>query len=306
MEGIHLRAGKVARGGIRWSDRPEDYRTEVLGLMKTQIVKNAIIVPTGAKGGFVVRGDTPVVEAYRTLVRGLLDLTDNVVAGSVVHPRGLVDPRRRRPLPGRRGGQGDRDLLRHRQRGRGRVRVLAGRCLRLGRLEGLRLHALGITARGVWECVRTHFREVGVAADEAPLTVAGIGDPSGDVFGNGMLCSKNLRLRAAFNHMHVFLDPAPDPARADAERARLFRAGRGWDAYDPLALSRGGAVLPRAAKRVVLSPEAQAMLGFPSRPSPAIGSCRRSSRSTWTSSTTAASARTSREAARRTPTCAMR
>jgi glutamate dehydrogenase len=262
MEGIHLRAGRIARGGIRWSDRPEDFRTEILGLMKTQIVKNAIIVPTGAKGGFVVHGDTPVVDAYRTLVRGLLDLTDNLVAGRVVHPRGLVVHDEEDPYLVVAADKGTAAFSDVANATAAEYGYWLGDAFASGGSHGYDHKALGITARGVWECVRTHFRELGVDADAAPLTVAGIGDPSGDVFGNGMLMSRNLRLRAAFNHVHVFLDPDPDPARAYAERARLFRAGRGWDAYDPLALSRGGAVLPRAAKRIVLSPEAQAMLGL--------------------------------------------
>src|SRR5438445_306914 len=262
MEGIHLRAGKVARGGIRLSDRPEDFRTEILGLMKTQTVKNALIVPTGAKGGFVVKGKTAVVEAYQTLVRGLLDLTDNLVAGRVVHPRGLVIH-----------DEEDAYLVVAADKGTATFSDVAnllaaeygfwlGDAFASGGTHGYDHKALGITARGVWECVRTHFRELGVDADTAPLTVAGIGDMGGDVFGNGLLRSPHLRLRAAFNHVHVFLDPSPDAARSFAERERLFRAGKGWDAYDPALLSPGGAVLARAAKRVTLSPEARAMLGL--------------------------------------------
>src|SRR3989442_1412434 len=262
MEGIHLRAGKVARGGIRLSDRPEDFRTEILGLMKTQTVKNALIVPTGAKGGFVVKGTTPVVEAYQTLVRGLLDLTDNLVAGRIVHPRGLVIH-----------DEEDAYLVVAADKGTATFSDVAnllaaeygfwlGDAFASGGTHGYDHKALGITARGVWECVRTHFRELGVDADTAPLTVAGIGDMGGDVFGNGLLRSPHLRLRAAFNHVHVFLDPSPDPARSFAEREQLFRAGKGWDAYDPGLLSPGGAVLARAAKRVTLSPEARAMLGL--------------------------------------------
>jgi len=260
MEGIHLRAGKVARGGIRLSDRPEDFRTEILDLMKTQTVKNALIVPTGAKGGFVVKGTTPVVEAYQTLVRGLLELTDNLVAGRVVHPRGLVIH-----------DEEDAYLVVAADKGTATFSDVAnllaaeygfwlGDAFASGGTHGYDHKALGITARGVWECVRTHFRELAVDADTAPLTVAGIGDMGGDVFGNGLLRSPHLRLRAAFNHVHVFLDPSPDPARSFAERERLFRAGKGWDAYDPALLSPGGAVLARAAKRVTLSPEARAML----------------------------------------------
>src|SRR5207237_346013 len=265
MEGIHLRAGKVARGGIRFSDRPEDFRTEILGLMKTQTVKNALIVPTGAKGGFVVTGRADpdaVVAAYVTLIRGLLDLTDNLVGGRVVHPRGLVIHDEEDPylvVAADKGTATFSDLA-------NRVAVeygfWLGDAFASGGAHGYDHKALGITARGAWECVRTHFRELAVDADRAPLTVAGIGDMGGDVFGNGLLRSPHLRLRAAFNHVHVFLDPSPDAARSFAERERLFRAGLGWDAYDPAVLSPGGAVLARAAKRVTLSPEARAMLGL--------------------------------------------
>jgi len=262
MEGIHLRAGLVARGGIRLSDRPEDFRTEILGLMKTQTVKNALIVPTGAKGGFVVKGKTPVVEAYTTLVRGLLDLTDNLVAGRVVHPRGLVIHDEEDPYLVVAADKGTAALSDVANAVAAEYGFWLGDAFASGGAHGYDHKALGITARGVWECVRTHFRELAVDADTAPLTVAGIGDMGGDVFGNGLLRSPHLRLRAAFNHVHVFLDPSPDPALSFAERERLFRAGKGWDAYDPAVLSPGGAVLPRAAKRVSLSPEAQAMLGL--------------------------------------------
>jgi glutamate dehydrogenase len=263
VEAIHLRAGRIARGGIRWSDRPEDFRTEILGLMKTQTVKNAIIVPTGAKGGFVPKRGTPAVEAYKTFMHALLALTDNRVAGRVVHPRGLVVHDEADPylvVAADRGTATFSDVANAIAAEHG---FWLGDAFASGGSHGYDHKALGITARGVWECVRTHFREVAIDADTAPLAVAAIGDPSGDVFGNGMLQSRALRLRAAFNHLHVFLDPAPDPARTFAERERLFRAGRGWDAYDAATLSPGGAVLLRAAKRLVLSPEAQAMLGLP-------------------------------------------
>ncbi len=262
MEGIHLRAGKVARGGIRWSDRPEDFRTEILGLMKTQTVKNALIVPTGAKGGFVVKRKTPVVEAYKTLVRGLLDLTDNLVAGRVAHPCGLVIHDEEDPYLVVAADKGTAAFSDVANAVAAEYGFWLGDAFASGGAHGYDHKALGITARGAWECVRTHFRELAVDADTAPLTVAGIGDMGGDVFGNGLLRSPHLGLRAAFNHLHVFLDPSPDAARSFAERERLFRAGLGWDAYDPTALSPGGAVLPRAAKRVTVSPEAQAMLGL--------------------------------------------
>src|SRR2546425_1894122 len=262
MEGIHLRAGKVARGGIRLSDRPEDFRTEILGLMKTQTVKNALIVPTGAKGGFVVKGTTPVVEAYQTLVRGLLDLTDNLVAGRVVHPRGLVIH-----------DEEDAYLVVAADKGTATFSDVAnllaaeygfwlGDAFASGGTHGFDHKALGVTARGVWECVRTHFGELGVDADTAPLTVAGIGDMSGDVFGNGLLRSAHLRLRAAFNHRHVFVDPDPDPAASFAERQRLFALpSSSWADYDPAVLSAGGGVYARSAKSIDLSAAARRVLG---------------------------------------------
>jgi glutamate dehydrogenase len=267
VEGIHLRAGKIARGGIRHSDRPDDLRIEVLGLMQTQTAKNALIVPTGAKGAFVTRrtvGAGEVASAYATFIRGLLDVTDNVVAGRVIHPRGLVVHDEEDPylvVAADKGTAGFSDLANSIA---AEYAFWLGDAFASGGSHGYDHKALGITARGVWESVRTHFRELAIDADSAPLTVVGIGDPSGDVFGNGMRLSRQLRLRAAFNHRHVFLDPDPDPARAFAERERLFRGGRGWDAYDPAALSAGGAIVERTAKRVVVSVEAQAMLGLPS------------------------------------------
>jgi glutamate dehydrogenase len=264
MEGIHLRGGKVARGGIRASDRPEDFRTEILGLMKTQTVKNALIVPTGAKGGFVLKGRAgavKVVDAYATLIRGLLDLTDNVVGGRVVHPRGLVVHDEEDPYLVVAADKGTATFSDVANGIAAEYGFWLGDAFASGGSHGYDHKALGITARGAWECVRTHCRDLGIDADTAPLTVAGIGDPSGDVFGNGMLRSPHLLLRAAFNHEHIFLDPTPDPARSFAERRRLFEAAKGWDAYDPAALSPGGAVLERAAKRVTLSREAAAMLG---------------------------------------------
>ena len=266
MEGLHLRAGKVARGGIRYSDRPEDLRREILGLMKTQTVKNAVIVPTGAKGGFIVKGlpaKTAVVEAYRTFIRALLDLTDNWVKGRLVHPRGLVVHDEEDPYLVVAADKGTATFSDVANGIATEYGFWLGDAFASGGSHGYDHKGLGITARGAWECVRTHFREVGVDADSAPLSVVGIGDMGGDVFGNGLLRSRQIRLRAAFNHLHVFLDPDPDPARSFAERERLFRAGKGWDAYDPSVLSRGAAVVPRTAKRVVVSPEAQALLGLP-------------------------------------------
>jgi glutamate dehydrogenase len=265
MEGIHLRAGRIARGGIRHSDRPDDFRTEVLGLMKTQTVKNAVIVPVGAKGGFVLAGrpDPEAVRtAYATLIRGLLDLTDNVVGGRVVPPPGLVVLDEEDPYLVVAADKGTATFSDLANAIAAEYGFWLGDAFASGGSNGYDHKRLGITARGAWECARTHLREIGLDADHAPVTVTGIGDMGGDVFGNGMLLSRHLRLRAAFNHRHVFLDPDPDPAASAAERERLFRAGRGWDAWDPAVLSPGGAVVERATKRVRLSPEARAMLGL--------------------------------------------
>jgi glutamate dehydrogenase len=268
LEGIHLRAGLVARGGIRLSDRRDDLRTEILGLMKTQCVKNAVIVPTGAKGGFVLRGAAAaaptaaaITEAYRTFIRSLLALTDNVVDGRVVHPRGLVVHDGEDPYLVVAADKGTSTLSDVANALAAEAGFWLGDAFASGGSHGYDHKALGITARGAWESVRAHCRELGLDADHAPLTVIGIGDPSGDVFGNGLLRSPALRLLAAFNHRHVFLDPDPDPVRSFAERERLFHAGSGWEAYDPAVLSRGGQIVDRSAKRVALSPEVRALLG---------------------------------------------
>ena len=270
MEAIHLRGGKVARGGIRWSDRRQDYRTEVLGLMKAQMVKNAVIVPTGSKGGFVLKRAISepralreeVTRQYVTFMRGMLDLTDNLEDGTVVHPEHVVVDDEDDPVPGRRGRQGHRDVLRYRERRGRRVRVLARGRLRLGGSAGYDHKALGITARGAWESVKRHFREIGTDVMTTPFIVAGIGDMSGDVFGNGMLLSDQICLVAAFDHRHVFLDPNPNPAVGFAERTRLFRLPSStWDDYDRSAISAGGGVWPRTAKHIPLSPEARFSLG---------------------------------------------
>ena len=277
VEGVHLRGGRVSRGGLRWSDRREDFRTEVLGLMKAQMVKNAVIVPVGAKGGFVMKrppaaGPGGTVErdavaaevsaCYRDFVSGLLDLTDNIVGGEVVHPPAV------HPYDG-----DDPYLVVAADKGTATFSDLAnsiaaeygfwlGDAFASGGSSGYDHKKMGITAKGAWESVKRHFRDFGIDADTAPITVAGIGDMSGDVFGNGMLCSKNLKLVAAFDHRHVFLDPDPDPERSAAERERLFNLGRSsWADYDPAVISAGGGVFPRSAKSIPLSPEARAALG---------------------------------------------
>jgi glutamate dehydrogenase len=270
VEGIHLRGGKVARGGIRWSDRPDDFRTEVLGLMKTQMTKNAVIVPVGSKGGFVVKGAPTerdalrafVEEQYRTYVRALLGLTDNIVAGEVVHPEGLVIH-----------DEDDTYLVVAADKGTATFSDTAnavaaemgfwlGDAFASGGSVGYDHKKEGITARGTWAAIERHFRDVGIDPARDPFTVVGIGDMSGDVFGNGLLYTDKIRLVAAFNHQHVFLDPDPDPAVSFAERKRLFELPRSsWADYDRGLISAGGGVFERAAKRIPLSPEVRALLG---------------------------------------------
>lgn len=264
VEGIHARSGPVARGGLRFSDRPEDYRTEVLGLMKTQTVKNSPIVPVGAKGAFVRKNPTVSVEqAYRTFVAGLLDLTDNLVGDRVCPPDDTVTY-----------GGNDTYLVVAADKGTARFSDVAndlatnrgfwlGDAFASGGSAGYDHKEMGITARGAWVSVRAHFADLGRDADADPITVVGIGDMSGDVFGNGMLLSPNLRLIAAFDHRHVFIDPDPDPRAGYAERARLAAmAGSSWDDYDRTALSPGGGVWSRHAKRIELPAEARAVLGI--------------------------------------------
>ena len=279
MAGVHLRGGTVARGGIRWSDRLEDYRTEILGLMKAQMVKNAVIVPVGAKGGFVLKRP-PLDRAglmqeerrqYITLMRGLLDITDNIVGGQVVHPEGV------RVLDG-----DDAYLVVAADKGTAHLSDTAnevsqeygfwlGDAFASGGSAGYDHKALGITAKGAWESVKRHFRELGRDVGTEPVTAVGIGDMSGDVFGNGMLLSQHLALVGAFDHRHVFLDPSPDAAAAYAERRRLFDAqGTSWDDYDRSVISKGGGVWPRSAKSIPISPEAQAVLGIDSPALPPV------------------------------------
>jgi glutamate dehydrogenase len=273
VEGVHLRGGSVARGGLRWSDRREDFRTEVLGLMKAQMVKNALIVPVGSKGGFVVKRppaeggreaqQAEGVACYETFLRGLLDLTDNIVAGQVVPPARVV-----------RYDEDDPYLVVAADKGTASFSDIAngisaeygfwlGDAFASGGSQGYDHKAMGITARGAWESVKRHFRELGTDIQTSPFTVVGIGDMSGDVFGNGMLLSPQTKLVAAFNHMHVFLDPDPDPAISFAERQRLFGLERSsWSDYNPSLISAGGGIFPRTAKSITLTPEVQRALGF--------------------------------------------
>jgi glutamate dehydrogenase len=270
VEAVHLRGGPVARGGIRWSDRMEDFRTEVLGLMKAQMVKNVVIVPVGAKGGFVVKqppaGDREAlmkegVACYQTFLRGLLDVTDNRVDGKVVPPRDVA----------RHDGD-DPYLVVAADKGTATFSDIAnavaaeygfwlGDAFASGGSAGYDHKKMAITARGAWESVKRHFRELGVNTQTTDFTVAGIGDMSGDVFGNGMLLSRHIKLVAAFDHRHVFLDPSPDVEKSFKERSRLFSLPRSsWADYDPKLISRGGGVFPRSAKSIPLSPESQKIL----------------------------------------------
>ena len=270
MEGIHLRGSTVARGGIRWSDRPDDFRTEVRDLVETQMIKNAVIVPGGSKGGFVPRS-TPSDpeerfdegrEQYQTLMRGLLDLTDNLVGGKPVSAEGVVayDP----PDPylvvaADKGTATFSDLA---NSVAAEYRFWLDDAFASGGSNGYDHKAVGITARGGWECVKRHFREKDKDIQSEPFTVAGIGDMSGDVFGNGMLLSEQIKLVAAFDHRHIFIDPDPDPAVSYAERKRLFELGRSsWDDYDRDALSDGAMIVPRGAKEVELTEPARRALG---------------------------------------------
>ncbi|MDH3453906.1 MAG: NAD-glutamate dehydrogenase, partial [Desulfuromonadales bacterium] len=270
MEGIHLRGGKVARGGIRWSDRPDDFRTEVLGLMKTQMTKNALIVPVGSKGGFVVK--TPFTtreaggelsrQAYITLMRGLLDLVDNRVGGQVVQPKGVVVYDDADPYLVVAADKGTAHLPDTANGVSLAYSFWLGDAFASGGSVGYDHKKLGITARGTWECVKRHFREMGKDIQTEDFTVVGIGDMSGDVFGNGMLLSKHIRLMAAFNHLHIFLDPDPDPAKSWRERKRLFDLPRSnWSDYKAELISAGGGVWERSSKDIPLSPAVQKWLG---------------------------------------------
>ncbi len=272
MEAIHLRGGMVARGGIRWSDRKEDYRTEVLGLMKAQKVKNAVIVPDGSKGGFVLKRQPSspeelkqeVVIQYVTFMQGMLDITDNRVGGSVVHPEGvrvLDDDDPYLVVAADKGTAAFSDIANGVSE---RYGFWLGDAFASGGSTGYDHKALAITARGAWESVRRHVRELGVDVLRDSFTAVGIGDMSGDVFGNGLLYTDKVRLLAAFDHRHVFLDPDPDAAVSFAERKRLFELpGSTWNDYDRAALSPGGDVLDRKAKSVSPSAEARAALAIP-------------------------------------------
>jgi glutamate dehydrogenase len=271
FEAVHLRGGKVARGGIRWSDRREDFRTEVLGLMKAQMVKNTVIVPVGSKGGFVVKcppaGNdrdklmAEVVGCYKNFMRGLLDVTDNLAKGSIKPPRDVVRHDDDDPylvVAADKGTAGFSDIANGVAK---EYDYWLGDAFASGGSAGYDHKKMGITARGGWESVKRHFREMGIDTQSTDFSAVGIGDMAGDVFGNGMLLSRHIKLNAAFNHMHIFLDPNPDPETSFAERERLFNLPRStWEDYDIGLISRGGGVYSRSAKRIAVSPEMAAVL----------------------------------------------
>ena len=272
VEGVHLRFGPVARGGLRWSDRRDDFRTEVLGLVKAQQVKNAVIVPVGSKGGFFPkqspRGGSAeqvraeAVRAYKTFLSGLLDLTDNLGPdGSVIRPEGVIALDADDPylvVAADKGTATFSDIANGVAEDYG---FWLGDAFASGGSAGYDHKAMGITARGAWEAVKRHFRELGKDIQKQPFTVAGVGDMSGDVFGNGMLLSQQIRLVAAFDHRHIFVDPSPDPATSYVERERLFALPRSsWADYDPSLISKGGGVFARGLKSIELSDEIRAAL----------------------------------------------
>lgn len=276
MEGLHLRGGKVARGGIRWSDRREDFRTEILGLMKAQMTKNAVIVPVGAKGGFVLKQPPTTggreafleegITCYKLLIGGMLDITDNIKGGKIVPPAQVV-----------RRDDDDPYLVVAADKGTATFSDIANGVARdygfwlddafaSGGSAGYDHKKMGITARGGWESVKRHFREMGINTQKEDFTVVGVGDMSGDVFGNGMLLSKHIKLIGAFNHMHIFVDPNPDAASSWKERNRLFRMGRSsWSDYDKKLISKGGGIFDRSAKSIKLSSQIAELYGLDSK-----------------------------------------
>ncbi|AQS35794.1 glutamate dehydrogenase (NAD) [Shewanella psychrophila] len=271
VEGVHLRGGKVARGGLRWSDRREDFRTEVLGLVKAQQVKNTVIVPVGAKGGFVCKQlpteggreafFTEGQACYRIFIRGLLDISDNIIEGEVIPPKNVV-----------RHDEDDPYLVVAADKGTATFSDIAnsiseeygfwlGDAFASGGSNGYDHKKMGITARGAWESVKRHFREIGIDCQTTDFTCLAIGDMAGDVFGNGMLLSEHTRLVAAFNHLHIFIDPNPETASTYKERARLFELPRSsWDDYNKKLISKGGGIFLRSAKKIPLSAEMKEML----------------------------------------------
>ncbi len=272
VDGVHLRFGAVARGGLRWSDRREDFRTEVLGLVKAQKVKNAVIVPTGSKGGFYPKqlpqaGDRTAIfeagrEAYKLFIRGLLDLTDNIVQGKIKPPADTVLWDEPDPYLVVAADKGTAQFSDTANAISDEYGFWLGDAFASGGSVGYDHKVMGITARGAWEAVKRHFRELGKDIQTEPFTAAGVGDMSGDVFGNGMLLSKQTKLIAAFDHRDIFIDPDPNPAKSYAERARLFDLPRSsWQDYDGKLISKGGGVFSRSAKSISLTPEIKSLLG---------------------------------------------
>jgi glutamate dehydrogenase len=273
LEAVHLRFGRVARGGLRWSDRLEDFRTEVLGLVKAQEVKNAVIVPSGAKGGFVCKRlpdssdreayQAEVLACYKTFIAGMLDVTDNIEADAVVPPPGVVRCDEDDPYLVVAADKGTATFSDTANEVAARYGYWLGDAFASGGSEGYDHKKMGITARGAWESVKIHFAALGMNPAVDDFTATGIGDMSGDVFGNGMLLSEHIKLVAAFDHRHVFIDPHPDPAASFAERTRMFELPRSsWADYDPALISPGGGVWPRSAKSVPVSPQARTALGI--------------------------------------------
>lgn len=272
VEAVHLRGGEIARGGIRWSDRHDDFRTEILGLLKSQTVKNTVIVPVGAKGGFVVK-QPPLtggreayqqegIECYKLFVQSLLDITDNNVKGKIVRPKDVVchddiDPYL--VVAADKGTATFSDIANGLSVAHG---FWLADAFASGGSAGYDHKKMGITAKGGWESVKRHFREMGKDIQKEPFTVAGVGDMGGDVFGNAMLLSKQIKLQFAFNHVHIFCDPEPDIEKSFAERARLFKARGGWDAYDKSLLSAGGGIYERSAKSIKVSAQVKKLLGL--------------------------------------------
>jgi glutamate dehydrogenase len=265
FEGVHLRFGAVARGGLRWSDRREDFRTEVLGLVKAQMVKNSVIVPVGAKGGFVLKqkpGDRDeAVECYKRFITALLDVTDNILGGKIVPPKDVVRHDGDDPylvVAADKGTATFSDIANEISVGKD---FWMGDAFASGGSAGYDHKKMGITARGAWESVKKHFRDLDVDTQSEDFTVVGVGDMSGDVFGNGMLLSQHIRLVAAFDHRHVFLDPNPTASISYAERKRLFDLPRSsWADYDKSLISEGGGVYPRSAKSIPVSPQVRERL----------------------------------------------
>jgi len=273
VDGVHLRFGPVARGGLRWSDRREDFRTEVLGLVKAQRVKNAVIVPTGSKGGFYPKhlpndGDRAAIyeegrEAYKVFIRAMLDLTDNIVDGKVVSPPALVRWDDQDPYLVVAADKGTAQFSDTANAISEEYKFWLGDAFASGGSAGYDHKVMGITARGAWEATKRHFRELGKDIQTEPFTAAGVGDMSGDVFGNGMLLSEKTKLVAAFDHRDIFIDPDPDPAVSFAERKRLFETPRtSWQDYDKNLITKGGGVFSRSEKSIALSPETKALLNF--------------------------------------------